>query len=102
MTKKVVADKSKMEGMMQDDHNDHSDHSDHSDHNCDAMSDKYKVRYKINIKQLHTNIDHTRRMIKKEKLKIAKGRSVEQGMIMITWCRSERKVQSLWTYKSEY
>ena len=46
MTKKVVADKSKMEGMMQDDHNDHSDHSDHSDHNCEAMSGKYKVHNK--------------------------------------------------------
>ena len=99
MTKKVVADKSKMEGMMQDDHNDHSDHSDRSDHHCEAMSDKYKVHNKKNIEQLHTNIDHIRRMlIKKEKLKIAQGRRVEQGiMMMITWCRSKLKVQSLWT-----
>ena len=43
MTKKVVADKSKMEGMMQYDHNDHSDRS---DHHCESMSDKYKVHNK--------------------------------------------------------
>lgn len=55
MTKKVVADKSKMEGMMQYDHNDHSDRS---DHHCESMSDKYKVHNKKNIEQLHTNIDH--------------------------------------------
>ena len=97
MTKKVVADKSKMEGMMQDDHNDHSDHSDRSDHHCEAMSDKYKVHNKINIEQLHTNIDLIRMMIKREKLKIANGRRVGQGMMMITWCRSKLKVQSLWT-----
>jgi len=78
---------------------DHNDHSDRSDHHCESMSDKYKVHNKKNIEQLHTNIDHRRRMLtKKEKFKIAQGRRVEQGMMMmITRCRSKLKVQSLWT-----